>query len=275
MVRRIFVFAVVAFVLVAGLATLVKAQSEDRQNAFKQALYKLDMSIDSLRKADNSGVTSNLSNALAEYNKFSENVDNALDNRIDNALDSRIKANFSSLSQTPVEEDIRALRADVSLAASKLGISLSFVFNHSVLFILFISIVFAFVVTLISKRVVNWEDVKQKKKRVSEWQKALMDAQRKKDMKAVHKLQQEQKEMMALQGQVMMASFKPAIFYMVPYFILWMALSGFYSSWVVAWLPFNLPLPIIGTTVSLGFLGWYLLTYFGFSSIWRRLLIGD
>jgi uncharacterized membrane protein (DUF106 family) len=91
----------------------------------------------------------------------------------------------------------------------------------------------------------------------------------------VHKLQQEQKEMMALQGQVMMASFKPAIFYMVPYFILWMALSGFYGSWVVAWLPFTLPLPIIGTTASLGFLGWYLLTYFGFSSIWRRLLIGD
>jgi uncharacterized membrane protein (DUF106 family) len=269
MVRRIFVFAVVAFVLVAGLATLVKAQSaEDRQNAFKQALYKLDLSIDSLRKADNSGATSNLNDALAEYNKFSvENVDNALDNRI--------KANFTSLSQTPVEENIRALRADVSLAADKLGISLSFMFNHSMLFILFISIVFAFVVTLISKRVVNWEDVKQKKKRFSEWQKARMDAQRKKDMKAVHKLQQEQKEMMALQGQVMMASFKPAIFYMVPYFILWMVLSGFYGSWVVAWLPFTLPLPIIGTTASLGFLGWYLLTYFGFSSIWRRLLIGD
>jgi uncharacterized membrane protein (DUF106 family) len=269
MVRRIFIFAVVAFVLVAGLATLVKAQSaEDRQNAFKQALYNLDLSIDSLRKADNSGATSYLGFASDNYNEFSvENVDNALDNRI--------KANFSSLSQTPVEENIRVLRADVSLAASELGISLSFMFNHSMLFILFISIVFAFVVTLISKRVVNWEDVKQKKKRFSEWQKARMDAQRKKDMKAVHKLQQEQKEMMALQGQVMMASFKPAIFYMVPYFILWMVLSGFYGSWVVAWLPFNLPLPIIGTTASLGFLGWYLLTYFGFSSIWRRLLIGD
>jgi uncharacterized membrane protein (DUF106 family) len=269
MVRRIFVFAVVAFVLVAGLATLVKAQSaDDRQNAFKEALYRLDMSIDSLRKGDNSGAQSNLSIASDNYNKFSvENVDNVLDNRI--------KANFSSLSQTPVEENIRALRADVSLAASKLGISLSFVFNHSVLFILFISFVFAFVVTLISKRVVNWEEIKQKKKRFSDWQKARMDAQRKKDMKTVHKLQQEQKDMMALQGQVMMASFKPAIFYMVPYFILWMALSGFYGSWVVAWLPFTLPLPIIGTTASLGFLGWYLLTYFGFSSIWRRLLIGD
>ena len=269
MVRRILIFAVTVVVLVAGLGGVAKAQSaQDDQAALKQALYNLDMSIDALRKADNSGATSNLGNALTEYNKFSvENVDSALDNRI--------KANFSSLSQTPVEEDIWALRADVSLAADKLGISLSFMFNHSMLFILFISIVFAFVVTLISKRVVNWEEIKQKKKMVSEWQKALRDAQRKKDMKTVHKLQQEQKEMMALQGQIMMASFKPAIFYMVPYFILWMALSGFYGNWVVAWLPFTLPLPIVGTMVSLSFLGWYLLTYFGFSSIWRRLLIGD
>jgi uncharacterized membrane protein (DUF106 family) len=269
MVRQIFVFVVVALVLVAGLATLVKAQSTvDRQNAFKQALYKLDMSIDSLRKADNSGATSNLNDALTEYNKFS--VEN-----VDNALDSRIKTSFSSLSQTPVEENIRSLRADVSLAASKLGISISFIFDHSVLFILFISIIFALAVTLVSKRVVNWEDVKQKKKKVSNWQKALMDAQRKKDMKTVHKLQQEQKEMMSLQGQIMTSSFKPAIFYIVPYFVLWMALSGLYSGWVVAWLPFNLPLPAIGTTASLGFLGWYFLAYFCFSSIWRKLLIGD
>jgi uncharacterized membrane protein (DUF106 family) len=114
--------------------------------------------------------------------------------------------------------------------------------------------------------------VKRKKKIFGDWQRELMSAQRKKDMKTVHKLQQQQKEMMALQGQVMMSSFKPAIFTMIPYFILWWALSGVYGNWVVAWLPFTLP--ILGS-VSLGFLGWFILTYFGFSSIWRRLLIGD
>jgi uncharacterized membrane protein (DUF106 family) len=274
MVRRILIFAVTVVVLVAGLAGVVRAQSaQDDQAALKQALYNLDMSIDSLRKGDNDGSKNYLSNARTIY-LDDLNLGGRIEN-VDNALDNRIKTNFDSLYQTPVEENIRVLRADVSLAASKWGISLSFVFNHSILFIIFISIVFALVVTLISKRVVNWEEVKQKKKRVSDWQKALMDAQRKKDMKTVHKLQQEQKEMMALQGQIMMASFKPAIFYMVPYFILWMALSGLYGGWVVAWLPFNLPLPVIGTTVSLGFLGWYFLVYFGFSSIWRRLLIGD
>jgi len=273
-VRRIFVFAIIAFVLVAGFAGVVRAQSaQDNQALLKQALYNLDMSIDSLRKGDNDGSKNYLSSASTICLE-NLNLDGRIEN-VDNALGSRIAANFDSLKTTPVEKDIWALRADVLRAANTVGISLSFLFNHSMLFILLISIVFALVVTLISKRVVNWEDIKQKKKRVSEWQKALMDAQRKKDMKTVYKLQQEQKEMMALQGQVMMASFKPAIFYMVPYFILWMALSGFYGSWVVAWLPFNLPLPIIGTMASAGFLGWYLLAYFGFSSIWRRLLIGD
>ena len=112
------VLCVVALVLVAGLATLVKAQSAaDSENAFKLALYYLDMSIDSLGKADNAGAISYLNSALIEYNNFS--VKN-----VDNALDSRIRASFSSLSQTPVEENIRVLRADVSLAAGKLGISI-------------------------------------------------------------------------------------------------------------------------------------------------------
>jgi len=331
MMRRIFVITVVAFVLVAGLATLVKAQSaQDDQAALKQALYNLDMSIDSLRKGDNDGSKNYLSNARTIY-LDNLNLGGRIEN-VDNALNNDIKTNFNWLSQTPVEDNIRALRANVLLAASEVGISLSFIFNHSILFILLISIIFAFVVTLISKRVmfwtekkrmqkrvsdweealtdaqrrndmemvhklqreqkeiielkekinmasskpeIIWGEIRRRKKRISDWQKALMDAQRKKDMKAVHKLQQEQKEIMGLQGQMMMDSFKPALFYMVPYFILWMALSGFYGSWVVAWLPFNLPLPVIGTTASLGFLGWYILAYFGFSSIWRRLLIGD
>jgi uncharacterized membrane protein (DUF106 family) len=94
-------------------------------------------------------------------------------------------------------------------------------------------------------------------------------------MKRLYKLQQDQKRIMGLQGQVMMSSFKPAIFYIVPYFILWIWLSGLYKGWVVGWLPFNLPLPYFGTIISLGFLSWFLISYFGFSQIWRKLLIGD
>ena len=271
MVRRMLISAMIAIVFVSVLIAPAKAQSaQDDQNTLKQALYNLDVSIDSLRKGDNSGATSNLNGALTEYNKFSPRVEN-----IDNTLDARIETSFSTLSQTPVEDNIRALRADVLLAASALGVSLSPILTQSILFILLVSILFALVATLITKRVVNWEEVKRKKKIFGDWQRELMSAQRKKDMKTVHKLQQQQKEMMSLQGQIMSASFKPAIFTMIPYFILWWALSGVYSSWVVAWLPFSLPLPIIGTTVSLGFLGWFILTYFGFSSIWRRLLIGD
>jgi len=268
MVRRMLISAMIAIVFVSVLVTPAKAQSaQDDQNTLKQALYNLDMSIDSLRKGDSSGATSSLNGARTEYNKLVENK-----NYPD---DTRIKASFSSLIQTSVEDNIRALRADVVLAASALGVSLSPILTQSILFILLVSILFALVATLITKRVVNWEEVKRKKKIFGDWQRELMSAQRKKDMKTVHKLQQQQKEMMSLQGQIMSASFKPAIFTMILYFILWWALSGVYSNWVVAWLPFNLPMPIIGTMASLSFLSWFILAYFGFSSIWRRLLIGD
>jgi hypothetical protein len=123
MVRRILIFAVTVVVLVAGLAGVVRAQSaQDDQAALKQTLYNLDMSMDSLRKGDSDGSKSYLSSAQKIY---LENLDfgGRIEN-VDNALDNRIKANFSSLIQTPVEDNIRALRADVSLAADKLGISI-------------------------------------------------------------------------------------------------------------------------------------------------------
>jgi len=123
MVRRILIFAVTVVVLVAGFAGVVRAQSaQDDKAALKQALYNLDMSIDSLRKGDSDGSKSYLSSAQKIYLE-NLNLGGRIEN-VDNALDNRIKANFISLSQTPVEEDIRALRADVSLAASKLGISI-------------------------------------------------------------------------------------------------------------------------------------------------------
>lgn len=268
--RQVFACVVIAFVLFAGLATLARAGTpEEARDNLWQALNKIDVSIDALRRGDNASAKSLISEASAYCDFFLKPIEN------DNAIGTRIKNSFSALSQSPVEENIRALRADIELASGMIGVSISFVYKYAIFSVLLISLIFALLVTLITKRVVNWQHVKEIKIKVSKWQKELWDAQRKRDFKTVHKLQQQQKEMMALQGQVMMASFKPAIFYMIPYFILWSMLSKLYSTWVVAWLPFTLPLPIIGTTVSLSVLGWFLISYFGFSYILRKLIIGD
>lgn len=272
--RRMLAAAVVVAVLIAGLAGLARAQpAQADQAALKQTLYNLDISIDSLRKGLTGEAKSHLRDAFALYS-IGLNRDGRIENT-DSALHTRISESFNSLSQSPEEDNIRTLRADVELAASKIGISLSFFYRHALFVILLISLVFSVIVTLISKRVVNWERVKQIKAEVGDWQKKLLDAQRKRDFKTVHKLQQDQGRIFSLQGEVMRASFKPTIFYIVPYFLLWWLLSKAYADWTVAWLPFSLPLPFVGTMGSLGFLGWFLLSYFGLSYIVRKLLIGD
>jgi len=269
--RKIITIIILATLLSAGWVGAVAQQAtEGNQDIVWKVLNGIDGSIHALRKGDTNGAGTSLQSAWEEYQKISPSVEN-----VDNVLDSRIEQAFNSLMGSPTEDGIRALRADVSLAASKIGASVSVIYDHAMFVILAIAVIFSLIITLITKRVVDWPKVKQIKKEVDDWRKQLLDAQRKKDMKRLYKLQQDQKRIMGLQGHVMMASFKPAIFYIVPYMFLWFWLSSLYRGWVVTWLPFSLPLPIVGTMVSCGFLSWFLLSYFGFSSIWRKLLIGD
>jgi uncharacterized membrane protein (DUF106 family) len=275
--RKILMIIVLIALLNASFAVAAAQETaRDNRDTVWKVLKNIDGSIVSLRKGDTGGATNALRSALEEYNNIKSSVENVDDN-----LDNKIEQAFNQLYYSPNEGDIRALRADVSIAASKIGASVSFVYEHAMFFILAIAVVFSLIITLITKRVVDWPKVKQMRKEVDDWRKQLLEAQRRKDFKRLYKLQQDQKRIMGLQGQVMMASFKPAIFYIIPYFLLWMWLGSLYSGWIVAWLPFNLPWPsfgfwpFLGTCVSLGFAGWFLLSYFGFSSIWRKLLIGD
>jgi uncharacterized membrane protein (DUF106 family) len=272
--RKIITIVILVALLNVGLTGAVLAQqttAENRDIVWK-ILNGIDGSIHAIKKGDTSGARNYLNSAKTLYDNISPGVE-----KVDNTLNSDINQAFSSLinSSSPSEDSVRTLRVNVSLAASKIGASVSIVYGYAMFVILAIAIIFSLVITLITKRVVDWPKVKAAKKEMDDWRKQMLDAQRKKDMKRLYKLQQDQKRIMGLQGQMMMSSFKPAIFYIVPYFILWIWLSGLYKGWVVAWLPFSLPLPYFGTIISLGFLSWFLISYFGFSQIWRKLLIGD
>ena len=274
--RRLLVCPLIAVLLLASFAMTVGAEgAEDEHDTYKELLQTVDSSIISLRQGNSaSGI---LSQARTIYKSLVDPYEN------DNfggspklmEIDNRITQSFTSLQQSATEENIRALRLDISLMASELGIGLSAIYEYAVFVVLGIGIFISLLITLITRRVVNWERMRQIKAEVSAFQKELSEAQRKRDMKNVHKLQQDQKRIMSLQGEMMKENFKPTLFYIVPYFIFWFILSGLYSGWVVAWLPFRLDLPFFGTWVSCGFLSWYLLTYFGFSQIWRKMLIRD
>lgn len=270
--RRIFVVSFIVGLLLCAGFTTASAQrvAEGDQETLWHLLNKIDSSIIALRRGDSAGAQAALGEAFALYMDISENKfenDNVL-----LELDNYIKQAFQ---WSPRENNIRTLRADISRMAGKLGIVLPSIYERAIFFILLLAVIFSLVITLITKKVVNWAKVRQVRAEVDAWRKELLDAQRKKDMKRIYKLQQDQKRIYGLQGQMMMETFKPAIIYIVPYFIFWYWLSSLYKGWVVAWLPFSLPLPFYGLWASCGFLSWFLVSYFGFSSIWRKLLIGD
>lgn len=274
--RRVLVCSLIAVFLLASFAMTVGAEeAEDEHGTYKVLLQTVDSSIISLRQGGSA--SGSLSQARTLYNSLVGPYEN--DNFGGSSklteIDNRITQAFNSLQQSATEENIRVLRSDISLMASELGIGLSSIYEYALFVVLGIGIFISLLITLVTRRVVNWERMREIKAEVSAFQKELREAQRKQDMKSVHNLQQDQKRIMALQGQMMKENFKPTLFYIVPYFIFWFILMGIYGGWVVAWLPFRLDLPFFGTWVSCGFLSWYLLTYFGSSQLWRKLLIRD
>ncbi len=261
---------------VGSAAAFAQTAAADNQEMLRHLLSDIDSSIIALRKGDKEGAKSSLRGAFAKYLELKGPNENIFENNVELAeLDNFIKQMFSSLTTTPVEDNIRDLRANVISLASGLSISLPFVYEQAMLLVLLLAAGISLVITLVTKKVVNWERVRQIKAEVDAWRKEFLDAQRKKDLKRLHKLQQDQKRIYELQGQMMSETFKPTIIYIVPYFIFWYWLNSFYRGWVMAWLPFSLPLPFYGLWVSCGFLSWFFISYFGFSSIWRKLLIGD
>jgi uncharacterized membrane protein (DUF106 family) len=269
-------FAVCLLLLLAGSAAAFAQVEADNREMLRHLLADLDSSIIALRKGNVEGAKSSLQGAYAKYLELKGAGENILENNAELAeLDNHIKQTFDSLTTTPVEDNIRALRANVVSLASGLGISLQFVYEQAMLLVLLLAAAVSLLITLITKKIVNWEKVRGIKAEVDAWRKEFLDAQRKKDLKRLHKLQQDQKRIYELQGQMMSETLKPTIIYIVPYFIFWYWLNSFYRGWVMAWLPFSLPLPFYGLWVSCGFLSWFFISYFGFSSIWRKLLIGD
>lgn len=160
-------------------------------------------------------------------------------------------------------------------AASLIGVYLPPLYAYSLFIILGIAVVVSLLVTLLNKRLVNWDLVKESKSKIAEFQKELREARSKRDMKQLHKIQQRQGEIVKLQGQMFKQTLKPTIIYLIPLMLLWIILLNVYSGWVVAWLPFSIDLPFFGRLVAFGVGWWYFISYLGFSQIFRKVLIGD
>ncbi|KXB05802.1 hypothetical protein AKJ51_04770 [candidate division MSBL1 archaeon SCGC-AAA382A20] len=181
-------------------------------------------------------------------------------------------------------EKVREIRGDiVELAENSTDVGLSFIYKYAVFIILGVSFGLAVMVSMISRIVVDWEEVNKVRNKQSEIKDELDKAKENGDQKKVHKLQKKQQQFMQEHAGTMFSPMKTMLIIFIPFIIVFRLLSSTYGGWVVAWLPFNLPWPDInflmlnrffkGTVVSLGFFGWYLLCYFGLSQILRKILV--
>jgi len=262
---------VMLLLLFALLGTLALIFSHRGGGDVKNVLGDIDQSVVSLRHGNESGAKNFLSRAK---NGYVEKIHLLVEN-VDEELDGRILRSFDSCISSPSEENVFSLRDLVVEGVREAGLSIPLTYGYGTLLVLAVSFLFALLVTLLTKCMVDWERVKQIKAEVSAWQRELRDAQRKRDMKRAHKLMLEQKHILSLQGEIMKSTFRPTLVYLVPWLLIWASLGRVYSGWVMAWLPFTIPLPFYGHWTSCGFLGWLFVTYFTLSYMCRRILIGD
>ena len=250
----------------------VQAQGENAQATVTTLVKTLDTSVSSLRKGDNDGAKNLIGQASNKYNANFSSSDNLLDNkiRVENSLDNKIRDAFISLQANPVEENIFTLRTTILQVAS-----LPPLYAYSLFIVLGVGVIVSLVATLLNKRMVNWDLVRKNKVEISKFQKELREAMSKKDAKEVHKLQQRRGEISKLQGAMFTQTLKPTIVYIIPMMFIYILLFNFYSGWVVAWLPFSIDLPFLGRLVAFGVGLWYFITSFGFSQIFRKIMIRD
>jgi uncharacterized membrane protein (DUF106 family) len=265
MKKEIIVLLIAAALSVSIFGTgSVHAQGENAQANVTTLVRTLDTSISSLRKGDENGAKTLIGQAENYY-------ENYLIPSGEIPFDNKIKTAFTSLlKENAVEENIFALRADILQIAS-----LPPLYAYSLFIILGIAVMVSLLATLLNKRMVNWDLVRKNKAEIAKYQKELREAMSKRDAKEVHKLQQRRGEISKLQGEMLTQTLKPTIVYIIPMMAIYLLLFNFYSGWVVAWLPFSIDMPFLGRLVAFGVGLWYFITSFGFSQIFRKIMIRD
>ena len=111
----------------------------------------------------------------------------------------------------------------------------------------------------VNKKVGNARKMKEAQARINEFQKRYAAAQKSGDKELIAKLDEEQKAMMGLTKEIMVGSFKPMLFTLLPALAVFYYLGGAYGK-----IPVVVTLPVLG---SLGWLWWYILVAIAFGIV--------
>lgn len=130
--------------------------------------------------------------------------------------------------------------------------------------ILLLSIAITFLTSLANRLLTNREQLNAWRREISQWTSDFKKANRSGDKKLLAKVKRQQPRITQLQSKMMWQSMKVSLLFMVPFFIIWQLLYGFYQNNVVAYLPW------FGGEWALPILWWYLLCSFFSSTLFSR-----
>ena len=143
----------------------------------------------------------------------------------------------------------------------------------STVFIFLLAATISLLTSLANRLLTNPEKSKAWRKEIAEWNTELRKAQRDGDKKRTEKLMKKQKQIMQLQSKMMWQSMKVMLLFIVPLFLIWQFLGGFYTSSEgpisIAYFPGVVPIFPFLNMVSLFW--WYLLSSFLFGTVFSHL----
>jgi uncharacterized membrane protein (DUF106 family) len=144
----------------------------------------------------------------------------------------------------------------------------------STVFIFLLAATISLLTSLANRLLTNPEKSKAWRKEIAEWNTELRKAQRNGDKKRTEKLMKKQKQIMQLQSKMMWQSMKVMLLFIVPLFLIWQFLGGFYTSSEgtpisIAYFPGVGPIFPFLNMVSLFW--WYLLSSFLFGTVFSHL----
>lgn len=163
-----------------------------------------------------------------------------------------------------------------SLSAITVGIEGGIVSDYSNLIILSSGILLTFLSTVLCRVSIDWDRLRDAKKSIENWKKEIRKARQRKGKKQ-RKLELRNEEARKEYEATWLLTIKQTIIYLAPFFLFSAWWGYIYGGQTVVELPFDWFSSGVFQWIgeSLGFFGWFLLSYFGFAYTWRKFLLTD
>ena len=157
----------------------------------------------------------------------------------------------------------------------------------SMLFIITVSICLSLITATVTKALIDVKKLRKHTQQIKEWNKQRAEAIKKADKKLFIKVKRKEKYIQRLQREMMGQQFKPMLFFMLPFILIFFLLRTVFENNIVVHLPFRLDLGILtdpagekeilpgsgGRTITgMHFIGWYIMSSFAFGSLIQKML---